>query len=275
MRELERDFPIAAAPERGRGRAPAGTMPSLAIIGAGRVGGSIAAAAEAAGLDVRLAGRDEALDAAGHAEAALLCVPDSELPAAAEAVAAAVPPLRYVGHVSGASPLDVLEACARRGASTFSVHPLQTIPDPSTDLTGAPCAIAALNPGAARLAAELAGRLGMRPFEVAEEHRAAYHAAAVIASNFLVTLEESAARLLGTAGVPQARELLAPLVLRTAANWAERGAAALTGPIARGDAATVERHTEAIRELAPELLALYGVLAARTAAVAAGEEADE
>ena len=66
-----------------------------------------------------------------------------------------------------------------------------------------------------------------------------------------------------------ARELLAPLVLRTAANWAERGAGALTGPIARGDEATVERHAEAIRELTPELLALYEVLAARTATAAA------
>ena len=88
----------------------------------------------------------------------------------------------------------------------------------------------------------------MRPFEIPEERRAAYHAAASIASNFLVALEESAAGLLAEAGAPDARELLAPLVLRTAANWSERGAAALTGPIARGDEATVARHLEALRE---------------------------
>jgi predicted short-subunit dehydrogenase-like oxidoreductase (DUF2520 family) len=275
MRELERDFPIATASHRGRVDAREGALPTLAIIGAGRVGGSLVAAAEAAGLEVRIAGRDRALEACCDSEAALLCVPDSELRPAAQTIAAAVPPLRYVGHVSGASPLDVLDPCAQRGASTFSIHPLQTIPDPATDLTEAPCAIAGGDAESAALARDLAGRLGMRPFEVPEEHRAAYHAAASMASNFLVALEESAARLLGDAGVADARELLAPLVLRTAANWAERGTEALTGPIARGDAATVERHTEAIRELAPELLALYQVLAARTAAVAAGEETPE
>src|SRR3954447_19243579 len=99
MRELERDLPIATAPQRGRHAAPGDAIPPLAIVGAGRVGGSLAAAAAAAGLDVRLAGRDDALEACRNAEAALLCVPDSEMRAAAETVAKAVPPLRYVGHV--------------------------------------------------------------------------------------------------------------------------------------------------------------------------------
>ncbi len=110
----------------------------------------------------------------------------------------------------------------------------------------------------------------MRPFEIPEERRAVYHAAASIASNFLVALEESAADLLADAGAPDARELLAPLVLRTAANWSERGAAALTGPIARGDEATVTRHLEALRETAPELVPLYETLAARTRALRRG-----
>ena len=102
----------------------------------------------------------------------------------------------------------------------------------------------------------LAEALGMRPFEVPEESRAAYHAAAAMASNLLVALEESAAELARAAlGIEDARELLAPLVLRTAANWAERGPDALTGPIARGDRATVERHRAALAETAPELLA--------------------
>ena len=76
----------------------------------------------------------------------------------------------------------------------------------------------------------------MRPFEVPEEKRAAYHAAAAMASNLLIALEESAAEVLARIGIEDPRELLAPLVLRTAANWAERGPDALTGPIARGDA---------------------------------------
>src|SRR5207247_7794727 len=134
---------------------------------------------------------------------------------------------------------------------------------------GASCAIAGSAPTALELARTLAETLGMRPFEVPEEQRAAYHAAASIASNFLVGLEESAAELLEGIGAGDARELLAPLVLRSAENWAERGGAALTGPIARGDAATVERHRAALRDLAPELLPLYEALAGRTAALAA------
>jgi predicted short-subunit dehydrogenase-like oxidoreductase (DUF2520 family) len=107
----------------------------------------------------------------------------------------------------------------------------------------------------------------MRPFELADEQRAAYHAAACIASNFLVALEESAVDLLGAAGIDEPRELLAPLVLRTAANWSERGPASLTGPIARGDERTVERHLEALTTSAPELLPLYRTLAERTMAL--------
>jgi predicted short-subunit dehydrogenase-like oxidoreductase (DUF2520 family) len=108
----------------------------------------------------------------------------------------------------------------------------------------------------------------MRPFEVPEESRAAYHAAAAMASNLLIALEESAAELVERLGIEDARELLAPLVLRTAANWAERGPAALTGPIARGDRAAVERHRAALAESAPELLPAYEALAVRAADVA-------
>ena len=257
MRELERD-PIPDLIE------PPEPIPALAIVGAGRVGGSLAAAAARAGLDSRLAGRDGALAALNEAEVALVCVPDAAIAAAAAAAASAVPPLRWVGHTSGATGLEPLEPARRRGAATFSLHPLQTVPGPDADLTGAPCAVAGSDPAAERFAAALAERLGMRPFAIADEHRAAYHAAASIASNFLVTLQESAADLLSGAGVDDARELLAPLVLRTAANWAERGGEALTGPIARGDEDTVVRHLEAIDDLAPELRAVYEALAERT-----------
>jgi predicted short-subunit dehydrogenase-like oxidoreductase (DUF2520 family) len=93
-----------------------------------------------------------------------------------------------------------------------------------------------------------------------------------MASNFLVALEESAADLLEQAGVEDARELLGPLVLRTAANWTERGGDALTGPIARGDEDTVSRHLDAIAETRPELVELYRVLAERTREIARGPE---
>lgn len=263
MRELERDFPTnTSAPMR------EAELPAIVVVGRGRVGGSIVAATGRAGLSAVAAGRDDALEACRHAEVALLCVPDAAIPVAAASIREAVGPLRLVGHTSGATGLEALDAVAVAGAATFSLHPLQTIPDPETDFTGCPCAISGSDPEALAFARALAERLGMLAFEIAESDRAAYHAAAVIASNFLVALEESAAELLGRAGAPEARELLAPLVLRTAANWSERGAAALTGPIARGDEATVARHLDALQATAPELIPLYEALAERARAIA-------
>ena len=257
MRELERDLPNGAAPDADDWLLP------LAVIGAGRAGRSIAAGAEHAGVPAELAGRDQALEACRRAQVVLLCVPDAAIADACAMIAPAVPPLRFAGHLSGATTLDALAPACERGAEAFSLHPLQTIPDGGADLTGAPCAVAGSSAAALRFAERLAGRLGMRPFRVPEERRAAYHAAGSIASNLLVALEESAADLLRRIGIEDAHELLAPLVLRTAANWAERGPAALTGPIARGDEATVERHLAALRDTAPELLPLYEALADR------------
>ncbi|MFN8159709.1 MAG: pantoate--beta-alanine ligase [Solirubrobacterales bacterium] len=257
MRELEREK--ESNPEAGR---------PLAIIGPGRVGRAVAAAASSAGLSARLAGRDEALDLCRRSESALLCVPDSEIAAACRAIAAAVPPLRFVGHTSGATGLSALEAAGGRGARLFSLHPLQTITAESPGLAGAPCAVSGSDEEAMEHAAGLAESLGMAPFAMPEGGRAAYHAAASIASNFLVALEESAAEVMEAAGVEGARRLLAPLVLRSARNWAEHGAAALTGPIARGDEETVAHHLEALAEADPPVLDLYRVMAARTRAIA-------
>jgi predicted short-subunit dehydrogenase-like oxidoreductase (DUF2520 family) len=247
MRELERD-PL-----------PSPLKAPLAIVGRGRVGRSLARAVELAGMEVRLAGREDAVGACHGAGAVLLCVPDEAIGAVAERIAADPPP--FVGHVSGASTLDTLVTTDGRG--TFSVHPLQTFADGETPVEGTPAAIAGSDADSLAYARALAVALGMRPFEVPEESRAAYHAAGSIASNLLVALEESAADLLGRIGVADARELLAPLVLRTAANWAERGGDALTGPIARGDRETVEGHRAALAEAAPELLAVYDALAER------------
>jgi predicted short-subunit dehydrogenase-like oxidoreductase (DUF2520 family) len=260
MRELERiptDTP-----------APTSALPPIVVIGRGRVGGSLASAAAVTGLDVRQVGRDDLDAGCAEADAALICVPDGEIAAVAERVAAHAPRLRFAGHTSGATGLEALAPCTAAGAAAFSLHPLQTIPDDRSPVAGSPAAIAGSGEEAIGLARRLAEALAMRPFEVPDEARAAYHAAASIASNFLIALEESAATLLERAGVEDARELLAPLVLRSAANWAERGGAALTGPIARGDHATVARHLEELRERAPELLAVYEALAARTMTIA-------
>jgi predicted short-subunit dehydrogenase-like oxidoreductase (DUF2520 family) len=260
VRELERTLvptPTNAAP--------------IVIVGRGRVGGSLAAALEGASVPVKTSSTADCAEACAGATAALLCVPDEAIAETCEAIAAAGPPA-LVGHVSGATTLTALAAASDRGSAVFSTHPLQTFADDRTALAGIPCAIAGGDPAAERFASSLTEALGMRPFAVPEERRAAYHAAASIASNFLVALEESATELLERAGVEDARELLAPLVLRSAANWSERGGEALTGPIARGDAATVERHREALAELAPELLPAYEALAERTRALAAAPE---
>ncbi|CAN5179805.1 hypothetical protein BH24ACT23_BH24ACT23_04240 [soil metagenome] len=261
MRELERGHPATAATD-----APA-TPGRLVIVGAGRAGGAIASAASAGGLDVEVVGRGGG--SADEHSLVLLCVPDAAI---ADACAAIVPGIESgtpVGHVSGATGLDSLAAATAAGCPVFSLHPLQTIPSPSADLAGAPSAIAASDGQTLARVRALAEALGMRPFEVPETGRAAYHAAASMASNFLVALEESAVRALTAAGVSDPRSVLSPLVLRTAANWADAGAAALTGPIARGDEDTVAAHVDALTERAPELLPLYEALAQRTREIGA------
>ena len=247
-------------------------LPPIALVGDGRVGNALARAGRAGGLEITLAGRSTLAGAIADHEVALLCVPDAEIEAAARAVAAAAPGLRYLGHTSGATGLEPLRTAAGAGVATFSLHPLQTVPDGHADLIGAPAAVAGSEPETLELASHLAEALGMRPFEVPEGSRAAYHAAACIASNFLITLQESAAGLLEGAGVSDARELLAPLVLRTAANWAEHGGEALTGPIARGDEGTIAAHLEAIDAGAPELGDLYRALAERTRELAGARQ---
>jgi predicted short-subunit dehydrogenase-like oxidoreductase (DUF2520 family) len=241
---------------------------SVGIVGAGRLGTALAGALRQAGIDVDgPAGRG----VAPHGQALLLCVPDTEIPAAAEAVAGARDAL-FVGHTSGATPLAALEPARRAGAATFGLHPLQTFAEGTPGaFAGAGCAVAGSTPAALAVARSLAERVGMRPFELADEGRAAYHAAASMASNFLVTLEAAAERVAAGAGLDpaHARELLAPLVRSTVENWALLGPErALTGPIARGDAATVERQRSAVAEAAPELLALFDELAERTRALA-------
>jgi predicted short-subunit dehydrogenase-like oxidoreductase (DUF2520 family) len=114
-------------------------------------------------------------------------------------------------------------------------------------------------------ASDLARSLGMSPFPLDDRDRAAYHAAASIASNFLVTLEDAAERLMATAG--PGRAALAPLVRAAVENWIADGAAALTGPIARGDHATVARQRTAIAERMPELLSMFDDMCALTEAV--------
>ena len=237
-------------------------LDSIAVVGAGRLGSALVAALRAAGLSV-----DGPLVRGADPRAAivLLCVPDAEIAAAAGAVGGRDGLL--VGHCSGATTLDPLA-----GHEAFSLHPLMTVPagSPPEAFRGAAAAVDGSTPRALAAAGELARRLGMRPMRVAPEDRAAYHAAASIASNFLVTLEAAAERLAGTAGVDRAA--LAPLVRAAVDTWAELGPErALTGPIARGDEGTVARQREAVLARTPELVPLFDALVDATRALARQE----
>jgi predicted short-subunit dehydrogenase-like oxidoreductase (DUF2520 family) len=228
-------------------------LDSIAIVGAGRLGTALAAALGAGGPTLLGRGAD-----ARGATAVLLCVPDAEIAGAAAGIA----PGPLVGHCSGATGLDVLSP-----HEAFSLHPLMTVPAgaPPDVLEGAGCAVDGSTPRALAVAEALAARLGMPATRVPDEDRAAYHAAASIAANFLVTLEGAAERLAATAGVERA--LLAPLVRAAVENWAAHGAEhALTGPIARGDEVTIERQRAAVAERTPDLLPLFDAMVSATRA---------
>jgi predicted short-subunit dehydrogenase-like oxidoreductase (DUF2520 family) len=249
MRELERK-PSADDP----------SCPCLAIIGQGRVGTALASALKAGGANSEYTIRGplaRGADAAG-AGAVLLCVPDHEIAAAASLIA----PGPLVGHCSGATALDVLAP-----HEAFSLHPLMTVAGPGTTFAGAGAAIAGSAPRALRFAHRLAEALGMQAVEIEDADRAAYHAAASIASNFLITLEAAAERVADSAGVERA--LLVPLVRATVENWANLGPErALTGPVARGDRATVAAQRAAVAERAGDLLPLFDTLVRATRALA-------
>ena len=202
-------------------------------------------------LPTRSTGRE--LEVAG-ADLVLLCVPDGAI---AE-VAAAIPPGPWLAHTSGATRLAALEPHERR----FSLHPLQTfVPDAGAEqLDGSWAAVTGETDEALAAAHELADLLGVEAFELDDEDRPIYHAAAAFASSFLVTLHEVAAELIESAGAPS--EALEPLMRRTMENGFRH-----TGPLVRGDWETVERHREAIRVRRPQLLPLYDALTEATTTV--------
>jgi predicted short-subunit dehydrogenase-like oxidoreductase (DUF2520 family) len=240
-------------------RAEARIPDRIAIVGAGRLGAAMAAALGAAGVAVEgPLGRDETVSS--QPAAVLLCVPDDQI----EAAAATLPAGRLVGHCSAATTLAALAP-----HEAFSLHPLMTVTPAGADFAGATAAIAGATPRALRAAAELARALGMHVLEIDEADRGAYHAAASVASNFLVVIEDLAERLARTAGLD--REPLVALVRASVDNWATLGPErSLTGPVARGDERTVARQRAAVAERAPEDLELFDALVAATRRLASG-----
>ncbi|HET9074227.1 MAG TPA: DUF2520 domain-containing protein [Solirubrobacteraceae bacterium] len=233
----------------------------MAVLGAGRLGTALAGALRAAAVAVAGPyGRDS--DPFGDdvaPDVVLLCVPDAEILRAS----AQFPDGQLLAHCSGAAGLDRLGS-----HEGFSLHPLTAVTRTGADFRGVGAAIDATTPAALELARGLARALGMIPIRIDPADRAAYHAAASIASNFLVTLEAAAEQLADSAGLR--RELLAPLVRATVENWLTLGPEqALTGPVARGDHATVAHQREAVAQRAPELLGLFDALVVSTDRLAA------
>ncbi|HEX2274192.1 MAG TPA: pantoate--beta-alanine ligase [Acidimicrobiales bacterium] len=228
-------------------------MPAVRVIGPGRAGLSLARALEGVGWDVErpLGRHDELAGAAEGVDLLVIAVPDR----AVEAVAAAVRPVptTVVAHLAGALGLDVLEPHRRRAA----IHPLVPLPDPVTGAarlaSGAWFAVAGDG-----LAGAVVEALGGRAVTVPDPHRVLHHAAAVIAANHLVALMGQVDRIAAVTGVPT--EAYLGLSRAALADVEAVGpAAALTGPVARGDAATVRRHLAA---LDPSERPAYAALAA-------------
>jgi predicted short-subunit dehydrogenase-like oxidoreductase (DUF2520 family) len=216
---------------------------SVNVIGAGRVGSAVSARLEERGI----ASGDDA-------DVVLLCVPDTAIADTARCQTLVVS--QWVAHTSGATPLSALDPHERR----FGLHPLQSFTHARgpEQLDGAYAAITAETDEAREVGFELARLLGLLPFALAEDDRALYHAGAAIASNYLVTLHRAAAGIFEDVGAPV--EGLRPLMQGVIDNGFE-----LTGPIARGDWATVDRHLDVLRARRPKLEQLYRVLAEATA----------
>lgn len=235
-------------------RSPASAQAALEFIGAGRAPGG--------------------WDGLRPADVYLLAVGDDQIVPACAALAQAVPLAgAVVFHCSGALASDQLQAARAAGALVASVHPIRSFADPeavAAGFAGTWCgvegdanALAILNPALEAIAA--------RPVAIDASAKTVYHAAAVFASNYLVTVLDAALRAYQAAGVPEAvaRELARPLATETLANVFRLGApGALSGPVARGDYATVARQQQAVTAWDGATGALYEALVAPTADVA-------
>jgi predicted short-subunit dehydrogenase-like oxidoreductase (DUF2520 family) len=176
-------------------------------------------------------------------------------------------------HFSGIHPAAILLGEEGPLLHALVIHPLQSFADAVMgvrQLPGSPCSVEgeeALLP----LAEALATDLGGIPFRITAEHKALYHAAACVASNYLVTLVDTASEIMAACGFGRedAFHLLTPLLRGTGKNLSALGPElALTGPIARGDLRTVRKHLQALTELPPEISEIYRVLGQRTVALA-------
>ena len=256
----------------------------VAVVGAGRVGTAMAVLLRRAGHRiVAVAGSAATRERAGRflpgvpvlpneravrgADVVLLGTPDTAIePACSSLVKAGVLDAgTALAHLSGATGLEALASAEATGITVFSVHPLQSCPDVETSIAripGSAFAVTARSEAGYELGERIATDAGGRPFRLEDAMKPLYHAAAVFASNYLVVLTAVAEELERAAGVPEPLQALEPIQRATLDNVSTLGPeGALTGPSVRGDAVTVERNLEALREHAPEAIPAYVALA--------------
>jgi predicted short-subunit dehydrogenase-like oxidoreductase (DUF2520 family) len=268
---------------------------AVGVVGAGRVGPVLASALSLAGHHVVAVSavsdasrrRAAALlpgvpirpvdDVVHAADLVLLTVPDDALAGLVDGLAAtgAIRAGQLVVHASGSQGMGILAPATRLGALPLALHPVMTFvgaPEDVGRLAG--CAFGVTSPVELRPVAEaLVVEMGGEPVWIADEMRPIYHAALASGANHLVTLVNTAADLLREAGVEQPARMLGPLLGAALDNALRRGDAALTGPVARGDAGTVAAHLEVLARVSPAALTAYTALARVTAdrALASGQ----
>ncbi len=259
----------------------------VGIVGTGRVGAVLGAALAAAGHQITAAygvsdasrTRAESLlpgvplvtpaEVLAQADLALLAVPDDVLPQLVDGLAGtdAVRPGQLIAHPSGRYGIGVLAAATRAGALPLALHPAMTFTGTSLDLSrlhGASFGVTSPEP-LRPIAEALVLEIGGEPVWVDEEHRVLYHAALAHGANHIVTLVTESLDLLRAAGIDDPAKVLAPLVSAALDNALRDGDAALTGPVARGDAGTVAAHLQAIAAVSDESKEGYVALARLTA----------
>lgn len=258
-------------------------MTRTAVVGPGRVGTALGLALEHAGYEVvAVAGQGQAgidtfrarLPAAEarpveevglDAELILLCVPDDTLAPVASRIAVAdgVPEGSRWVHVAGGAGVGVLRPVAFAGGRVAACHPAQTFPDPDTGFAALPGTAWAVTAAARDLgwARVLVTDLRGSPVTVDEADRPLYHAGLVVGANATSVVVTLAREMLLGVGIGEPAAFLEPLATAAAGNAAWRGAAALTGPVRRGDAWMVQRHLDELRTSLPEAVDVYVTLA--------------
>ncbi len=267
---------------------------SLAVLGPGKVGTAVAVAAHRAGVtEIYLGGRDQdkveaaaklvpgakawrIAEAARHADIVLICVTDNEIELVAKQLAQeeAFRKGAVVAHLSGALDSSVLQPARDLcGAYVASAHPLKTFPSVSAAIDEEPGTYWFLEGDAQAVErlSQLISRLGDFPHAITSEGKAIYHAASVVACNYLSTLMDTALEMMEQASVDKtvAWSALRPLVYGTLNNIDKMGPeAALTGPIVRGDEVTVEKHMNALANSSDHERRLYAALGLKTVELA-------